>query len=174
VIPPPDRSEAAAYYFRYIDRVPAGDPLGELARQVDEARRLFGGISEEKSLHRYAPGKWSIRGVLNHVNDTERVFVYRALWFARGFASELPSFEQEIASPASRADDVPWAAHVEEFEAVRRGTLAFFRNLPADAWPRAGVASGYSFSVRALAYITAGHAAHHLAVLREKYLEEAS
>ena len=167
---PPEQSEAAPYYFRYIDRIAGGDIVGVLQTQLEEMSVLFAGISEEKSLHRYAPEKWSIRQVVNHVNDTERVFVSRAFWFARGFDSPLPSYDQEIGAAAARADEFSWASHVEEFRGVRLATLAFFRNLPAGAWMRSGIASGNPFSVRALAYITAGHASHHAAILRERYL----
>ncbi|HEY3172214.1 MAG TPA: DinB family protein [Thermoanaerobaculia bacterium] len=166
----PERTEASPYYFKYIDRISSGDVVEELANQREEALELFSGISEEKSLHRYAPGKWSIRQVLNHVNDNERVMVFRAFWFARGFDSPLPSFEQEVAAARARADETSWSKNVEEFNSVRRATLDFFRNLPADAWMRSGIASDNPFTVRAVAYITAGHAAHHLATLREKYL----
>ncbi len=127
-------------------------------------------ISEKTSLHRYAPGKWSVRELLSHVTDTERVFVHRALWFARGFDSPMPSFEQEIAVAGARADTVSWARHVEEFRAVRLATVPLFRNLPAEAWAKTGVASGNPVTVRALAWITAGHAAHHAAILKERYL----
>ncbi|HLN58016.1 MAG TPA: DinB family protein, partial [Thermoanaerobaculia bacterium] len=106
----------------------------------------------------------------SHVNDTERVFVSRAFWFARGFDSPLPSFDQDISAAAARADEVSWASHVEEFRAIRLATLAFFRNLQGEAWSRSGIASGNPFSVRALAYITAGHTSHHAAILRERYL----
>jgi len=167
---PPEPSEAAPYYFRYIDRIAGGDIVGFLQTQLNEMSALLARISEEKSLHRYAPEKWSIRQVVNHVNDTERVFVSRAFWFARGFDSPLPSYDQDISAAAARADEFSWANHVEEFRGVRLATLAFFRNLPAGAWMRGGVASGNPFSVRALAYITAGHASHHTAILRERYL----
>jgi uncharacterized damage-inducible protein DinB len=166
----PDSSEAAPYYFRYIDRVPDGDVVEELERQRDSAARLFSTISEERSLHRYEPGKWSIRQVVNHVSDTERVFLSRAFWFGRGFDSALPSYEQDIAAAAARADEVPWASHVQEFEAVRLSSLTFFRNLPSDAWMLRGIGSGNPFTVRSLAWITAGHAEHHLAILKERYL----
>ena len=166
----PERTEAPPYYFKYIDRISGGDVLEELANQRDEALELFSGISEEKSLHRYAPEKWSIRQVLNHVYDTERVFLFRAFWFARGFDSPLPSFDQNVSSAAARADDISWARNVGEFEGVRRTTLDFFRNLPADAWMRSGIASDNPFTVRVLAFITAGHASHHVAILRERYL----
>jgi hypothetical protein len=165
----PASTEAAPYYFLYIDRVPDGDVVASLESQHRAAAELFASIPEQKSLYRYEPGKWSIREVANHVTDTERLFVGRAFWFARGFESPLPSFEQDIAAAASRADEVPWARHVEEFDAVRRSTVAFFRNLPADAWTRRGIASDNPFTVRALAWITAGHAEHHFAILREKY-----
>jgi uncharacterized damage-inducible protein DinB len=166
----PERTEAAEYYFKYIDRIKDGDIIGRLERQLEETGKFLQGISEEKSIYRYAPGKWSIRQVLNHVNDTERIFLFRALWFARGFADPLPSFDQDVAAAAARADERSWTSHVEEFGTVRRDTLAFYRSLPEDAWMRRGEASGNPFTVRALAFTIAGHMAHHIAVLQEKYL----
>ena len=166
----PAPTEAAHYYFTYIDCIQGDDVLGVLESQLDPTLRLAATISEEQSLHRYAPGKWSIRELLNHVSDTERVFLYRALWFARGFETPLPSFDQEVAVPFAAADQFSWASHVEEFRAVRIATLAFFRNLPAEAWNRTGVASGNPVTVRALAYIIAGHLAHHTAILQQRYL----
>ena len=166
----PKSNEAAPYYFTYINRISTENIVGLLGTQLDETLEFLRGISEEKSLHRYAPGKWSIRQVLNHVNDAERVFLFRAFWFARNFDSPLPSFEQDISASAARADDFSWSSHVEEFREVRLASLAFFRNLPADAWMRSGTASGNSFTVRALAYVLAGHAAHHRAILMERYL----
>ncbi len=166
----PDRSEAAPYYFRYIDRVASDDVVEVLRNQAEEIPGFLSGISEESSRRRYAAEKWTIRQVLNHVNDTERVFVFRALWFARGFESPLPSYEQEPAVAAAKANEAPWAGHVSEFRAVRQATLAFFRNLPEEGWSRRGIASDNPFTVRALAFVIAGHAAHHMAVLREKYL----
>jgi len=167
----PQPTEAAEYYFRYIDQVQGEDVLGTLESQLDEMLALLGGISEERSLHRYGPDKWSIREALNHVSDTERVFVFRALWFGRGFDAPLPGFDQNVAVPMARSDEVSWARHVEDFRAVRQATLTLFRSLPAEAWMRSGVASDNPVTVRALAYITAGHAAHHMAILRERYLQ---
>ncbi len=169
----PERDEAAPYYFTYIDRITSngGDILGVLEGQAENTTSFLRGISEEKSLYRYAPGKWSIRQMWNHVNDAERVFVSRALWFARGFETPLPSFEQEIAVGAAGADAVEWVRHVDEFRQIRMATIAFFRNLPAEAWQRRGTASGNVFTVRALAYIVAGHAVHHMAILQERYLQ---
>jgi hypothetical protein len=166
----PGRDETAPYYLAYIDRLPGDDVVGALEAQVEEARAFFPSIGEERSLHRYAPDKWSIRQVLNHVNDVERLFLSRAFWFARCFDSALPSFDQNTAADAARADERSWASHNEEFHAIRMATLSFVRNLPADAWMRSGIASGNPFTVRALAYITGGHFAHHLAILRERYL----
>jgi uncharacterized damage-inducible protein DinB len=166
----PAPNEAVPYYFTYIDRITSDDVVGALESQLDPTLRLAASISEEQSLHRYAPDKWSIRQLLNHVSDTERVLLYRALWFARGFDTPLSSFDQDAAIPAAAADQFSWASHIDEFRAVRAATLAFFRNLPADAWSRTGVASGNPVTVRALAYIIAGHVAHHTAVLRQRYL----
>ncbi|HEY7111566.1 MAG TPA: DinB family protein [Thermoanaerobaculia bacterium] len=166
----PERDEYAPYYQRYVERVGSGDIVDLLARQTTEDLAFWRGISEEKARHRYAPEKWSVREVLNHVSDTERVFLYRALWFARGFESELPSFDQDVSSRAARAEACPWASVVEEFRAVREGSVAFFRNLPTEAWTRRGVASGNPVSVRALAYIVAGHASHHRGVVEARYL----
>lgn len=169
----PARGDAADYYFMYIEQVPAGDIREVLQAQLAETLGLLQSISEEKSLYRYAPGKWSIRQALSHINDTERVFVFRALWFARGFDSELPSFDQDIAVAGADADDRSWSSHIEEFHAVRDATVNFFDNLPDQAWARRGIASGNPFTVHALAFITAGHVAHHCAILKERYLQSA-
>jgi hypothetical protein len=166
----PERSEATPYYFTYIDRITNGDIVSVLERQLEETDALLGGVSEEKSLHRYAPEKWSVRQMWSHVNDSERVFVFRALWFARGLDTPLPSFEQDIAVNAAHADTIPWAQHTAEFKQIRLATLAFVRNLPADAWQRRGTASGNLFTVRALAFIVAGHTVHHATLLRDRYL----
>lgn len=166
----PGKDEAAAYYFLYIDRIPQDDVVGVMEQQLGDAARLFSTISEEKSLHRYAPEKWSIRQTLNHVSDTERMFAYRALWFGRGFSDPLASYDQNISASGARADEYSWARHAAEFLDVRRASVALFRNFPAEAWKRSGVASGNVVTVNALAYIIAGHFAHHLAILRERYL----
>jgi len=167
----PARTEAAEYYFRYIDLVPDADICATLQAQASDTLGLLTSVSEEQSLYRYAPDKWSIRELLNHITDTERLFVARAFWFARGFDSPLPSFDQLVAVSAAQADTRTWASHVEEFRSVRAATLTFFDNLPADAWLRRGIASDNPFTVRALAYLTAGHVIHHATILRSRYLE---
>ena len=167
----PDRSEAADYYFTYIERVPAdADVRRLLEEQLPATVKLLETISDEQSLHRYAEGKWSIREVVSHINDTERVFVFRAMWFARGLEPALPSFDQDVALAGAHADERPWRQHIDEFRAVRTASLAFFQHLRDDDWQRRGIASGNPFSVRALAYITAGHVSHHTILLRERYL----
>ncbi len=166
----PGADEAAEYYQKYIGRVAGDEVLGVLAEQASRVPAFLRGIGEEKSLHRYAEGKWTLREVLGHVNDCERVFTGRAWWFARAQQGALSSFDPDSCAAHGRANDLPWARHVEEFEAVRASTLAFFRGLPAEAWMRTGTASGNPFSVRALAFITAGHLDHHLALVRDKYL----
>jgi DinB superfamily len=166
----PQRTETAQHYFTYIDLVSGDDILHTIDAQLDDTSRFLSGVSEEKSLYRYAPDKWSIRQVISHVNDTERVFAFRAMWFARGFSNPLPSFDQNIASNAAAADDRSLASHLQEFGKIRDATIVLFRNLPAEAWVRSGVASGNSITVNALAYIIAGHVAHHAAILRERYL----
>ena len=167
----PDRTEAAEYYFRYIEQAPrGGDIRAILEQQLTETMSVLKGISDERSLHRYAPDKWSIREVVSHLSDTERLFTFRAMWFARGFDSPLPSFDQEVAIAHAKVDSCAWKSLIDEFDVIRRSTSAFFRALPDDAWDRRGVASDRTFSVRALAYIAAGHTAHHVRILREKYL----
>ena len=166
--PRPD--EAAPFYANYLNQAPGDDPIAILQAQLEEAAALCGAVDEQRSLHRYADDKWSIRQVLSHITDTERVFTFRAFWFGRGYTDAMPSMDQNVAAAGAEADRVAWAAHVAEFRAVRQATISLFRNLPPAAWSRSGVASGNPVTVRALAFLAAGHAAHHLRILRERYL----
>lgn len=166
----PAIGDTAPYYFTYIDQVEGDNCLASMTSQLDGALAFFAGISEATSHHRYAPEKWSIRQVLSHINDTERVFVMRALWFARGFDTPLPSFDQNIAVAGAAADDRPWVTHVQEFRNVRKASIDFFRSLQQDAWSRRGVASGYPFTVLSLGFMVPGHVTHHIRILRERYL----
>jgi hypothetical protein len=166
----PVTSEAAPVYSRYIDLVGDGDVVGTLEKQLSETHSFLKSISEEKSLLSYAPGKWTLRQLLNHVNDGERVFLYRALWFARGFPDPLPSFDQDVGVAGCNANNVSWADLVEEFRNIRLATISFFKNLQDEAWSRTGIASDNPVTVRALAYIIAGHLAHHQLVIKERYL----
>ncbi len=166
----PARDETTDYYYKYIDLVPEGDIRRILEDQQREALGFFESIPEARAKHRYAPDKWSVAEVLCHVNDSERLYSLRAFWFARGLATALPSFEPELVVKTARPEDLPFSALVREFGSARASTLAFYRNLHDDAWQRRGVASDMPFSVRALAYLAAGHVIHHMAVLRERYL----
>jgi len=166
----PQNTEAAEYYFTYIDRITSDDVVTAMKDQLGETVRFLEGISEEQSLSSYAPGKWTIRELWNHVNDGERLFLSRAFWFARGFQDPMPSFEQDIAVQFAKANRMSWASLVEEFKTVRAATLSFFENLPEEAWSQSGVASDNPVTVRAIAYIIAGHVTHHINVLNEKYL----
>jgi len=166
----PSSNEAAEYYFRYINKVVGENVQNVLREQLDELESLFAGLSEDMSLQRYAPGKWSIRELLNHVTDTERAFAFRALWFARGFPTPLPDYDQNIAAAGAGADKISWADHYEEFRRVRLSTISLFANMPPEAWSKTGVASNCTFTVNAVAFIAAGHVAHHIAILRERYL----
>ena len=167
----PEPGEAAAYYSRYTDHITSDDILAVLHGQLEELTAFWSSISEERSRYRYAADKWSIRQVLSHISDSERVFQYRALWFARGYTAPLPSFDEKVAAQTAGADDIAWARHVAEFRAVRTSSLTLFQNLPHEAWMRSGTASDNLVTVRALAYIIAGHVAHHVSVLHERYGE---
>jgi transposase len=170
----PEAGEFAPYYGRYIDRVPDGDLLRTLQTQGDQVLALARSLPEERGGHRYAPDKWSIREVLGHIMDAERIFAYRALRIARGDATPLASFDENEYVPHGRFDQRTLADLAEEYEAVRRATLLLFRSMDGGALVRRGVASDNGVSTRALAWIIAGHEAHHLALLRERYLADAA
>jgi uncharacterized damage-inducible protein DinB len=165
----PASDEYAPFYGRYIDLVPAGGIVGILARQVDETVALLDALSENAAEHRYSPGKWSIKEVVGHVADGERVFAYRALRFGRGDAMALPGFDENHYVPAGHFGDRSLRSLLDELVAVRRATVALLDGLPADAWLRRGEASGADVTVRALAYMAAGHELHHRALLEERY-----
>src|SRR5262245_25193142 len=139
MIKAPDSTEAAEYYFTYINQVEPGDIRDILAAQASTFPSLLQRITEQQSLHRDRPDQWTARQVLNHINDGERLFVFRAMWFARGFDSPLPSFDQNMAVISAEADAIPWSRHLEEFRAARAGTVTFFQNLPEAAWDRRGI-----------------------------------
>lgn len=166
----PATGEYNPYFDRYISLVPDGDLLELLQQQGGQTVTLLRDINEEKSTFAYAPGKWTIREVIGHLTDAERVFAYRALSFARGDKAPLPSFEENQWAEVSNATHRPLEDHVDDFIAVRAATLALFRGFTPADFARAGTASGNPVTVRALAYITAGHERHHTQVLRERYL----
>lgn len=164
----PDNTEYADFYTNYIARVPDGPILTFLAKQPGDYRQLLVGVSDEDAAAPTAPGKWSIKQILGHICDAERVMSYRALRFARGDEKELHGFEQddyvrEGGSNSRSLDDL-----LTEFESVRKATLALFGSLPPDVDMRAGVANGNRVTVRALAYIAGGHAQHHYELLKAR------
>jgi hypothetical protein len=169
VIPRPAAGEFAPYYSRYIDLVPGDDALEVLSTQIEATLRLTRNLSETQALHRYAPDQWSVKDTLGHISDTERVFSYRAMRFARADATALPGFDEKIYVPTANCDQFPVAQLAEGFAAVRGATLALYRALDPEALTRSGDANTQGVTVRALAWITAGHERHHVTLLRERY-----
>jgi hypothetical protein len=165
----PAQTEYAPFYAGYVALVPETDVLKALEEQKDVFRRLAAVVPAERERHRYAEGKWSVREVAGHVVDAERVFGYRAFAFSRGEKAAQPSFDENDYVAASVYDRVPLADLVGELVAVREANLAVLRRLSEVEWNRLGVASGKPVSVRALAWIMAGHPRHHLQVLRDRY-----
>ena len=170
MISPPEPTEYQPYYGRYISLVTGPDLAQTLEHQLAQSLPLLQGIGEEKSLLRYAPGKWSIKEILGHLIDAERIFTYRALRFARNDQTPLAGFEQDPYVATAHFDQRPWSGLVQEFEHVRRSTIPFFGALTPEETLRSGTASQHPITVRALGYIIAGHELHHMAVLRERYL----
>lgn len=166
----PEPTEYAPFYGRYVGQVPNGDIVETLSTQLDRTLRLLRALPEETGDVRYAPGKWSVREVIGHVVDGERIFTYRALRFARGDATPLPSFDENAFVANGSFNDRTLASLLDEYEAVRRSSILLFAAMNATEWMRRGIASGNPMSVRAAAWVTAGHELHHLDILRTRYL----
>ena len=165
----PDPSEYAPYYGRYVDLVPETDIILTMSRQGSETQKLLATIDDSRGGYRYAPDKWTIRQLVGHVEDSERVFAYRALTFGRGDTQALPGFEQEDWMKASPFESSTLRQRAEALGLVRRSTIELFRGFDDAAWDRRGTASGNPVTVRALAFMIVGHERHHLRVLRERY-----
>jgi DinB superfamily len=168
----PEEGEYIPYYGKYISLVPDGDLIESLRGQIGDTLALLRGIPEARASHRYAPGKWSIKEVVGHMADVERVMAYRALRVARDDKTPLPGFDENAYVPAANFEGRPLASLANEFARVRSATIAFLETLDAVAAARQGIANTASISARALAYIIAGHERHHVALLRERYLKE--
>jgi hypothetical protein len=168
-IPRPQEDEAAPFYHGYIGNVTDSDIGAQLEQQLREIEQLFKEVTDSAALARYADGKWSIKEILGHLIDTERIFGYRLLRIARGDATPLSGFDENAYVPAGRFDERPLPMLLAELRAVRSSTMAMVEGLPEDCWIRHGVANGKAISARALAYIIVGHVAHHLGVLRDRY-----
>jgi hypothetical protein len=165
----PGPDESIAYYRRYIDKVAGEDITDQLASQLHEVEKLLEPVTDRAALARYAEGKWSIKEIIGHLIDTERIFAYRLLRIARGDSTPLPGFDENAYNPEGQFDERPIAMLLAEFRSVRQSTSALFEGLPAQAWERRGIANGQPISARALAYIIVGHVFHHLGVLRDRY-----
>jgi uncharacterized damage-inducible protein DinB len=165
----PASDEYAPAFGLYVTRVPPGDVVAQLERQIGETAALLRPLDPARGRHRYAPGKWSIVEILGHLADTERIFAYRALRFARGDQTPLASFDENTYVPAAECERRALTDVLEEFEAVRAATVALFASLPEPAWTRWGVASGQRMTVRASARVIAGHELHHVEVLKTRY-----
>jgi hypothetical protein len=169
----PSEVEFAPFYAGYVSLVPEADVLGVLEAQAADVRRQTRAFIPKREQFRYADGKWSVREVFGHVTDAERVFGFRAFCFSRGDENALPGFEQNDYVARSDFDRCALADLVEEFARIREVNLMTFRRLDDNAWRRMGMASGKPVSVRALAYVMAGHVRHHLQILRTRYAEAA-
>ena len=165
----PDATEYAPFHSGYIALVPEGDVMTVLRTQGTELGQTLAGIPEERAGFRYADGKWSIRELLGHLIDAERIFMYRVLRIARGDTTPLSGFEQNDYVRAAGSDARTVADLGDELRVVRESSVRLLDSLSVESWARRGVASGNTVSVRALAYITAGHAQHHLRILHERY-----
>lgn len=166
----PKSSEYAPYYEKYVSRVPDGDIVGNLRSQLEETLALIRGIPEARGDFRYAEGKWSIKELLGHVIDSERVFTYRALRFGRGDTTPLPGFEQDDFVRGADFGKRSLSDLAEEYEHVRRATISLFASLEATAWDCRGKANDTEVSVRGIAFIVAGHERHHIEILKTRYL----
>jgi hypothetical protein len=166
----PEKSEYLPYYERYISLVPDGDVISTLSAQIDETLALLRGLPASVASYRYAPDKWTVSEVVGHVIDTERMFAGRALYFARNDPARLPSMEQDDWMRNSNFDSYPLSELADELNVVRQSTVYLFKHMDEQAWTRRGIANNAEISVRALAYIIAGHELHHRGVLEARYL----
>lgn len=162
-------SDYPEYYQRYVDAVTDDDVLEVLAEQVDTIMSMFTAMDEARTLYRYADGKWSVREVLGHILDSERIFGMRALCIARGEQQSLPGFDENIYVVNALFDERPLESILDEWQALRIANLIMFQSFDDAAWSRVGTANNKSTTVNALAWIIAGHTTHHLNILRDRY-----
>ena len=168
----PAETEYAPYYQSYVDQVSENDVMAVLRAEVDDLDVLLNRVPAEKETYAYAEGKWTIREIVGHLIDGERVFGYRALCIARGETQNLPGFEQDDYLRTSPYNRIELEDLLSELRLVRLSNVAMFRSLDEEAWDRVGTANNNAVSVRAIAFVMAGHVRHHMKVLREKYLAD--
>jgi uncharacterized damage-inducible protein DinB len=159
------------YFYKYIRLVENKNLNDALKKQLDDAAQFFNSIPQEKYLYKYAEGKWSVKEVLQHIIDTERVFSYRSFVFARKDPNTFPSFDENEYAKNSNADNRKWEDLISEFIAVRNSTADLFKSFSEEQLMQAGKASNYEMSVKALGYTIAGHVVHHINILKERYLQ---
>lgn len=166
----PERSEYDPYYETYVSLVPETEIVPVLSGQTTELQDIFNGVPDEKGTHSYAEGKWSLKEVLGHLIDGERMFAYRVFRISRGDKTPIEGFEQDGYIENAHSNNRSFADLLEEFKLLRRANVLFFNNLNDEAWVRIGTANEREISVRALAFIMAGHIRHHINILKERYL----
>lgn len=172
-IPKPNEGEYAPYASVYINLIPGdGQVLTYMNDNLQEIKQLTANLSEDQLLYQYAPGKWTIKQILQHIMDAERVFSYRALAIARGDKTPLPGFsENDYAAQAANANNRSINELLEEYELVRRSSLALFNSFDNKAFDQVGTANNVTIGVRALPYYCAGHEKHHITIMKERYLK---
>src|SRR5215468_7791833 len=166
----PNSTEYAPYFEKYVSLVPEGEIVATLGKQIESTLSLIRGLSEDQGDLRYAPGKWSVKEVIGHLIDTERIFAYRAMRFARNDATPLPGFDENLFVSNAGFSSRSLADLADEFEYTRKSNVYLFKSLDDDASLRRGVSNNNELSVRAIAYIIAGHELHHAGILRSRYL----
>jgi len=165
----PYKDEYALYYHTYIEKVPDGDVIKSMKKQIAEVKRLFKNVTKKQSVFRYSPGKWSVKEVLGHILEAERIFAYRALRFARNDKKDLHGFDENEYIHQSNYNETKLAELVEEFCSLRTSNMLMFKNFSDEMCLRFGTINGNKLTVRALAYIMTGHVRHHLKILKERY-----
>lgn len=166
----PGDDEYAPFYATYVSKVPEGDLIALLTNQISEVMTLLRPVSEQRANGAYAPGKWTLKEVVGHIADTERVMSYRAMVFARADQGPLPKFDENAWIVPAHFNERTLGSLIDEWVAARSSSIALLAGLPADAPARRGIASSKEISVRALAHIIYGHVAHHAGIIRERYL----
>lgn len=167
----PEKDEFATYYLPYVNLVPEGDLVEVLNQQLEDTKFLLKDVTEDQGEFRYAPGKWTIKEVVGHMTDTERIMQYRLLCIARGEKVSLPGFDETMYVENATFNDQSFEQLLNQFSVVRQSTLVLMQNLDADAWIRRGLANNTEVTVRGVAYIIAGHAIHHCRIIKDRYLQ---
>ncbi|WP_147532819.1 DinB family protein [Bacillus marasmi] len=165
-----DSTEYGPYFATYVKRVPEGEIIEILSSQLKETLKLIQGLNEDQAMYRYQVGKWSVKEVIGHMTDTERIMAYRLMSIARGETASLPGFDEQSYVEHANFDQITLNELGENFKTVRESTIQLLKTLPESAWHNSGSANGTQVTVRALAYIIAGHEIHHRSIINERYI----